>query len=130
MVFRNCLGMIASVSMLIIGMGAATPVSVVNLSIVLSSASGLGIGSAAGLPPRSAGCGAGFKRQQACAGQGVSRRRAVGGPMACRNARRISGGCWGSGQRGRERAGLGGAIELARQAGATFQRRGPGGGAT
>src|SRR5215510_2126280 len=43
MVFRNCLGMIASVSMLIIGMGAATPVSVVNLSIASSA-----FGSAAG----------------------------------------------------------------------------------
>ncbi len=35
MVFRNCLGMIASVSMLIIGNGAATPVSVVNFSMPL-----------------------------------------------------------------------------------------------
>src|SRR5262245_29409146 len=35
MVFRNCLGMMASVSMLIIGMGAATPVKVVNFSIAV-----------------------------------------------------------------------------------------------
>src|SRR5262245_12891144 len=33
MVFKNCLGMMASVSMLIIGMGAATPVKVVNFSM-------------------------------------------------------------------------------------------------
>src|SRR5262245_32950227 len=79
MVFRNCLGMMASVSMLIIGMGAATPVSVVNLSIALLGHLALAAGKLRHRPKFEAPLTAG----ELAAGKGPA------GERSCCGARRI-----------------------------------------
>src|SRR5262245_19071710 len=98
MVFRNCLGMIASVSMLIIGMGAATPVSVVNLSIASSA-----FGSAAGSVRDRLEVRAPLNASGRAPVKETNLRRLAGAPQHLRG-RAGGGGLWKLAKRARESA--------------------------